>query len=161
MKTSTIIIVLILSSLSLMGCRLKTEYLDFQPLDSQGWNQDSVLLFRFDIRDTCAYNIYIHMRHTERYGYQNMWLFVQRPTLVDTMDMPHLAEVDTIEFYLANDRGQWLGNGKNGIIHMPVIYEEQYHFSQCGTYEMTLQQGMRCELLSGVKDMGIEIQKVP
>jgi len=81
--------------------------------------------------------------------------------LSEEMGMVDPGMTDTIEFYLADDRGRWLGNGKNGILSMPVIYEEQYRFAAPGTYEMRLKQGMRSEWLTGVKDMGIEIQRVP
>ena len=64
---------------------------------------------------------------------------------------------DTIEFYLADDRGQWLGDKNHGFIEMPVLLEEEKHFSDTGTYTLTIQQGMRDSLLRGITDIGVEI----
>lgn len=110
-----------------------------------GWHQDSVLEFRFDVEDTLStYQILINIRHTENYSYQNMWLF---------------ADSDTIEFYLADDRGRWLGNGHNGYIEMPVLYEAAYLFERSGEQTMRIQHGMRDSLLSGISDVGVKVVK--
>ena len=77
-----------------------------------------------------------------------MWLFVG-----------HDGRQDTIEFYMANDRGEWLGNGKNGLIEMPVLYEEAYHYTK-GEHTITLQHGMREEALRGVVSVGVEVRKL-
>lgn len=89
----------------------------------------------------------IYMRHTERYPYQNMWLFVG--------DSLH---TDTIEFYLADDRGQWLGDRNHGFIEMPVLLEENKHFPDTGIYHMQIRHGMRDSVLRGVTDIGLEIR---
>ena len=88
----------------------------------------------------------IYVRHTEQYPYQNMWLFVD-----------DAGRQDTIEFYLADDRGQWLGNKHHGFIEMPVLWEETKHFSDTGAYTMRIAHGMRDSLLRGVTDIGLEI----
>ena len=108
---------------------------------------DSVVRFDYTIEDAqAAYQMVIHVRHTERYPYQNMWLFVNDG---------HRA--DTIEFYLADDRGQWLGDKHHGFIEMPVLFEENYHFPDTGTYHLEIAHGMRDSLLRGVTDIGLEI----
>ena len=113
------------------------------------WHVDSVAQFAVPIADTTVdYRTIIYVRHTERYPYQNMWLFVG--------DGSHR---DTIEFYLADDRGQWLGNKYHGFIEMPVLYEAARHFPDTGSYALTVQHGMRDSLLRGVMDVGVEIKK--
>lgn len=110
-----------------------------------GWHQDSVLDFRFDVEDTLStYQILINVRHTENYSYQNMWLF---------------ADNDTIEFYLADDRGRWLGNGHNGYIEMPVLYEQAYRFAHSGEHTIRIRHAMRDSLLEGISDMGVKVVK--
>ena len=108
---------------------------------------DSVASFEYAITDADQdYRMLVYVRHTERYPYQNMWLFIG--------DSLHC---DTIEFYLADDRGQWLGNKHHGFIEMPVLLEENYHFADTGTYHMTIQHGMRDSILRGITDIGLEI----
>lgn len=133
--------------LFLAGCSNSIQYSRFTPISSQEWNMDSLAQFDYLIEDTMAdYQMLIYVRHTEQYPYQNMWLFVD-----------DAGRQDTIEFYLADDRGQWLGNKHHGFIEMPVLWEETKHFSNTGAYTMRIAHGMRDSLLRGVTDIGLEI----
>lgn len=151
------IVISIITAISLIGCVKKVTYSHFESVPINGWNEDSVLTFTWSIDDTDAtYRILIDVRHTERYPYQNLWFFVRDP--YSSASLPPYPQ-DTIEFYLADERGQWLGRGKNGYIEMPVLYEEAYHFDSAGIYSMTVQHGMRAKELKGLSDVGIIIDK--
>lgn len=114
---------------------------------SQEWHQDSVVRFVVPIADTTVdYRTIVYVRHTERYPYQNMWLFVDDG-----------LRRDTIEFYLADDRGQWLGDTHNGVMEMPVLLDENRHFTDTGMYELRITHGMRDTLLRGISDVGLEV----
>ena len=148
-------LLLIVLAFSLTACRQDIVYSRFVPISYSGgtiassgeWHVDSVAQFDYSIPDKNAdYRILLYVRHTERYPYQNMWLFVGDG-----------QRTDTIEFYLADDRGQWLGDAHHGFIEMPVLYEQHYHFPDTGMYHMTVQHGMRDSLLRGVMDVGVEI----
>lgn len=143
----SLVIGLIALAVSFTSCRNDIMYSRFSPISSEKWQMDSVVRFDYTIEDAqAAYQMVIHVRHTERYPYQNMWLFVNDG---------HRA--DTIEFYLADDRGQWLGDKHHGFIEMPVLFEENYHFPDTGTYHLEIVHGMRDSLLRGVTDIGLEI----
>ena len=143
----TMYILLLLAVLSFSSCRNDIVYSSFVSIPSGEWRVDSVPQFGFTITDKeAAYDILLYVRHTERYPYQNMWLFVNND-----------RHRDTIEFYLADDRGQWLGNKHHGFIEMPVLYESNYHFPDTGSYTIGVQHGMRDSLLRGVTDVGIEV----
>ncbi len=143
----SLVIGLIALAVSFTSCRNDIVYSRFSPISSEKWQMDSVVRFDYTIEDAqAAYQMVIHVRHTERYPYQNMWLFVNDG---------HRA--DTIEFYLADDRGQWLGDKHHGFIEMPVLFEENYHFPDTGTYHLEIVHGMRDSLLRGVTDIGLEI----
>ena len=144
--------------LTLTSCRKDIVYTEYRPvvgtgsLASTGWHMDSLPRFDYTITDKdAAYSILVYVRHTERYPYQNMWLFIQ----------PDSLHRDTIEFYLADDRGQWLGDKHNGFIEMPVLYESNYHYPDTGHYSLVIQHGMRDSLLRGITDVGVEIIKSP
>ena len=129
------------------SCSEGVVYSRFYTMESEKWAIDSVAQFDFYIDDAAAaYQMLIYVRHTERYPYQNMWLFVGDS-----------VPTDTIEFYLADDRGRWLGDRHHGMLEMPVLFEENYHFPDTGTYHLTIQQGMRDSVLQGVADVGLEI----
>ena len=138
---------MLIGCLAFTSCQTDVVYSQFHPISSEQWHADSIVRFDYTIEDTTLdYRILLYVRHTERYPYQNMWLFVDNGEMVDS-----------IEFYLADDRGQWLGDKHNGIIEMAVLMEESKHFSDTGTYYMKVQHGMRDTLLHGVSDVGLEI----
>lgn len=176
MKRGTIGII-VLSSLFtvLTACDRSTVYSEFRSVPLREWYADSVLIYRFDIADTLStYEVLIYVRHTQQYPYQNMWLFVDwgdqeqglltqsdsTDNVLDSvyMSMP-VTKQDTIEFYLANDRGEWLGNGKNGLTEMPVLYEENYRFSHSGEQVVRIAHGMREEPLRGISDVGVLVKR--
>ena len=131
------------------ACSTDVIYSHFSPMKSGEWHIDSIVRFETPITDTAlSYCTILYVRHSERYPYQNMWLFIG--------DSLHR---DTIEFYLADDRGQWLGNHHNGIIEMPVLLDENRHFADTGVYVLEVQHGMRDSVLRGVMDVGLEIYK--
>ena len=145
----SLVICLILGCLAFTSCRNDIVYSQFHPIPSEKWQVDSVASFDYTIADTTVdYRMLIYVRHTERYPYQNMWLFVGDGT-----------HRDTIEFYLADDRGQWLGDKHHGFIEMPVLYEEHFHFADTGSYQLAIQHGMRDSVLRGITDIGLEIVK--
>ena len=154
MKTSFRLLataVTILCALCFSSCGKNIVYSQFSPISSGKWHVDSVARFDFPIADsTATYRMIVYVRHTERYPYQNMWIFAG--------DSLHR---DTIEFYLADDRGHWLGEHHNGFIEMPVLLEAEKRFAHTGTGYMEIQHGMRDTLLRGVTDIGLEISLNP
>ena len=135
----------------LTSCRHDIVYSDFVAIPSGEWDENQLPEFAFNIADReAAYDILLYVRHTECYPYQNMWLFVRG----------NRQYMDTVEFYLADDRGRWLGDKHHGFIEMPVLLEENYHFPDTGRYYFAVQHGMRDSLLRGVTDVGIEVIRV-
>ena len=137
----------LLAAIALSACSGDIIYSHFHPMMPNEWHADSVVNFDYTIEDADAsYSMILYVRHTERYPYQNMWLFIDNS-----------ARRDTIEFYLSDDRGQWLGDRHHGFIEMPVLLEQNYQFPDTGIYHMTIQHGMRDSVLLGITDIGLEI----
>lgn len=139
------ILTLLISSLIFLGCSKGKIYAHYEAVPIHGWHQDSTLLFTFPVKDTLStYCMTIHVRHMQNYPYQNMWLFIEQ---------------DTIEFYLADERGNWLGNSQNGTVNMPVLYEDSFHFAHSGEHTISIKHGMRDSVLNGITDIGLTITK--
>lgn len=144
---------LLLAVLGMCACSNKAIYYEYQTVPMDGWGADSILTFTIPVTDTAAtYDVLLHVRHTDAYSYQNMWLFVSESPA--TMQQA-AVQTDTIEFYLADDRGQWLGNG-HSTREMPVLYREGVTMTD-SVYTLRIQQGMREEALKGVSDIGVEV----
>ena len=132
---------------ALSACTRNTVYCQYYPISSSIWSADTTLRFDFHIDNAEAtYSTLLYLRHNERYPYQNMWVFIDNGT-----------QKDTIEFYLADDRGRWLGDKHHGFIEMPVLLDETKHFPDTGSYHLYISHGMRDSLLRGVTDVGVEI----
>jgi gliding motility-associated lipoprotein GldH len=112
---------------------------------------------RYDviIEDTSAlYNVYINIRNNKNYPYQNLWLFLENQN-------PDSSIVkDSVECYLADQRGKWLGSGMGSIIEMPILYQQQVKFNQKGMYQFRIVQGMRDDVLQGISDVGVRVEKL-
>ena len=146
------LLIITIISLLFSACGHKTIYSSFQPVPVTGWQEDSVLTYTIPVQDTInLYDIILCIRHIETYPYQNMWLFCG----FGLDSVKH----DTIEFFLADDRGRWLGNGGMKMVEMPVLYEHNYQFPDTGNYTFTVQHGMPDEELRGISDVGLIIRQ--
>lgn len=144
------VVLLALISVLWLGCQRGVVYSGFQQLPAQGWEADSALQFVPTLTDTLgSYQMQIIVRHTDRYAYQNLWLFV------DVQKDSILLRRDTIESYLANERGEWYGSGMSKMT-LPLLYMENIALP-AGEYQITVQQGMREEQLRGITDVGLKV----
>jgi len=150
-------IFILVAVLSFCACSGKTVFSEYQPLPREGWHADSALCFGFAAPDTISpYDVIISIRHTQQYPYQNMWLFISGNRTAVT---GHLSSRDTIEFFLADDRGRWLGNGYGNLREMPVLYMHNHIFRSTDTLSLCIEQAMRENTLRGISDVGVKIVK--
>ena len=146
------VLILAIISWLLASCQQDIAFTEFKSLPARGWEADSPVVFTPVLEDSVAtYDMQLTLRHTERYGYQNMWLFVD--VKQDTL----LVRRDTIEAMLANERGEWNGKGISKYT-LPLIYLEDIVL-QNGNYDVVVQQGMREEVLGGIAEIGLKIIK--
>ncbi len=144
-------ICLLLASL-LSGCYDKPAYSNYAAVQPMGWSADSTINFTLNINDTTpAYRMLLQVRHDDNYPYQNMWVFV------DVTDPSRHTKTDTIEFFLADQRGKWLGGGAGSLKLMPVIISDDRKFCHAGEYRISVRHGMRVDKLKGIHDIGIEL----
>ena len=153
MKSSVSIFLSVMVAIMLSACSGKTIYSEYYDLPLGGWEADSSLSYSFQIADSSGeYDVFILFRHTQAYPYQNVWLFV------DFLKGDILQQTDTIEFYLADEHGRWLGNGYGNVREMPVIYDAHRIFPT-DSCSFVIRQGMREEKLKGVSSVGMKILK--
>lgn len=151
----------------LAGCSSNTIYGKYQDIPLTGWHKDSVLTFSVDITDTLAnYNVVLSVRHSQEYPYQNLWFFIEENRVItDTVSEDSLIvsrqqmALDSLEYYLADERGRWLGNGFGDKKEMPCLIEQNVQFKHPGIYEYTFRHGMRENLLRGIHEVGLIVEK--
>lgn len=139
----------------LAACNLNTGFYKYQSVEQSGWSKDSASVFNVQVDDTTsAYNVLLSIRNGGEYPYQNLWLFITR-TGPDSMILN-----DTVECYLADLKGKWLGSGIGSINEISVLYLQNTSFSKKGEYTYSIKQGMREEKLKGISEIGIKIETV-
>ena len=144
-----------LISLFALACTTNDVYFQYRSVNSKGWNKDSLYTFDIPINDTTAtYNVFVNVRNRGEYPYQNLWLFLSKT------NPDRILTKDSIECYLADQRGKWLGYGIGSIMEMPVIYKQNIRFKTIGTYHYKIVQGMRDSILIGINDIGMRVEKI-
>lgn len=153
MKISKLLILLLLTA-GFMACNQNELFFSYRRLPSSGWNKDSLLTFDYKIHNTDShYNVFIHVRHFGNYPYQNFWMFLENTDAKGNMLK------DTIECYLSDDFGKWMGTG-NAVKEMPVFYKQNILFPDSGTYQIKIGHGMRDSILTGIKEIGVRVEMV-
>lgn len=152
MKLRTFILPILIFATS--SCVQKETYLKYFSVNESGWSKDSLFVFDIPVIDSVSnYNLYVNIRNRGEYPYQNLWLFIEKIT------PDSIVSSDTIEFYLADDLGKWLGTGTGANFEMPVLYQQNIKFQTTGTYRYKIKQGMRDSILAGINDIGMRLEK--
>jgi gliding motility-associated lipoprotein GldH len=148
-------LIAILISLVSVACTNNDAFFQYKAVTPKGWNKDSLYTFDIKIADTVsAYNIYVNVRNRGEYPYQNLWLFLNKTT------PDKIEKKDSIECYLADQRGKWLGSGIGSVMEMPILYQQNVHFKKTGIYQYKIVHGMRDSVLIGINDIGMRVEKI-
>ncbi len=141
-------------TLTFQACQRGVVYQDHHNLPSEGWEHQDGILFETNIDDTLSlHELYLDVRNTTDYAYSNLFLFLE----IAFPDGRMLR--DTIECVLADKRGQWTGRGFGHVRANRFLFRDDVWFPQEGVYRFRLYHGMRHELLEGISDIGIRIEK--
>lgn len=148
-----IIYILACLPLLLASCRRDVASCDHHDLPEAGWAVTDTVQLTLNVADTTqAYDLALTLRHTDLYTYQNLWFFVQSP---DTL-CP--IRTDTVQAYLADDRGRWLGARAGRYYNGYITMAHALRFPEVGTYTFYLVHGMRDSVIVGIADVGMELK---
>jgi gliding motility-associated lipoprotein GldH len=125
------------------------------PIPKHQWQNNFNATGALDIADTSSlYNIYIVLRHTDSYKYNNIWLNVNVQSKTDTIINQKL------DISLATDAIGWEGVAMSDIWEVrKKITAVPFKFRQKDAYQYSLTQLMRDNPLLHVMSAGIRIEK--
>jgi len=143
-------LLLVLVSCNSLGVYEKNIY-----FKKQEWPASEKPAFSFQISDTASsYNIYLVLRHTDAYSYNNIWLKFYRKG-------PDTSYTQQVDLRLANNSQGWLGTGMDDVWEQRIpITEGPTQFRKSGLYEFTLEQVMRQDPLRHILNVGLRVEKV-
>lgn len=128
-------------------------------LPGQQWESSFKPTINFVIspEDTAnLYNIYIVLRHTDAYNYNNIWI---RGTVKTPGD--NTGRSERYDLSLADNEKGWKGSGMDDIFEDRVWIQQRTKFTRPGTYSYTLEQIMWEDPLKNVLNVGVRIEKAP
>lgn len=142
--------------LVIISCTRIDLFEDQAQIPSQKWFYDNVPQFTFHIEDTSSlYNVYIVLRHTDLYNYNNIWLRVGSKNPGDSM------RFQKVNLVLASDSKGWEGSGMDDIFEVRKnISPGPVSFKTPGDYSFSIAQIMRENPLKYILSVGIRVEKV-
>ena len=139
--------------LTLVGCN-KSLFQESRPIPNKIWEVGNTISFEVEVTDTVTgYDFYIDLRNEASYQYANIFMFVE------TKFPSGKSATDTVECFLADQSGRWLGSGLGDVLDNHILFKQNIRFPNEGTYTFGFQQGMRNEALPSILDLGITIEK--
>jgi gliding motility-associated lipoprotein GldH len=149
---------LIICTAWLSSCEKIDLYERTVAIPKNEWSSRFAPAFSFEISDTASsYQVYIILRHDDRYNYNNIWLnlVAQGP---DGKKVPFTQ----IEMPLADKEKGWLGSGMADLYEhrIPITLDPQkFSFNRKGTYRFTLAHMMREDPLQHVLNVGLRLER--
>lgn len=144
----------ILFALLLSSCNHKDNFAFNEQLPDTGWSRFYKANFYAEVADSAlAYDISVSLRNSYEYPFRNIFLFI-------TTTSPSGQSIrDTIEYQLADERGDWYGKGLGDLHNLTLPYRTNVLFPSSGEYKFTIEQGMRKDNLIGIVDVGLIIKR--
>ena len=140
--------------LFLVSCDRSKVFDLYLELDSHGWQATDTIDFEFEIdsQENILYNTLIGLRNNNDYLYANIFFFV------DVEYPSGLHRTDTLQYILAAPNGKWLGSGVGEIKYNLLKFKEN-EIMQPGLYKYKMVHGMRDDVLIGIEDVGLRIER--
>ena len=148
---------MLLSVLLATSCiKQNTAYHNFQSVPSNmEWSKRDTLFFQPIFTDSLTpYQLFIEVRHTDRYRYQDLWAEISH-NLADS----NVWQKDTLRFMLCNPQGEWAGTGNATNLY---VYTHRYGTitpKHTGVRKVYITSLMKDSVLRNISDIGINLIK--
>jgi gliding motility-associated lipoprotein GldH len=154
LKKSVCIVLLLIAGF--ISCETINLFEKNVAIPGHAWDAAYKPEFSFDITDTTSfYNIFFVIRHTDAYGFNNIWVKATSMAPGDTT-----SNAERFDFLLAS-QDRWLGSAMDDIYeHRILFYKQPVKFRRSGSYKVKLEQVMRENPLKHVMNVGLRVEKV-
>lgn len=139
----------------LISCSRNNVFSDTSVIPGKKWDLENVLSFSPEISDTISSNDILFMIRTgSSYPFRNLFLFVT------TKSPEGKTLTDTVEYALADEKGNRYGRGFGDIRELSLPFKSNIYFPRKGVYTFTVRHGMRSGILDGIYDFGLRIERI-
>ena len=123
-----------------VSCQNENKKEVYHSFNNNTWNTDSIVSFELDnIDTTCSHDLYLMVRHTTNFKFQNLFLFTNFEN-----------QQDTLELFLSEKSGRWLGKGFGEIKELKIRIKENINFNENQDQIFSIEQAMRYEDLEKI-----------
>ena len=137
-----------------MSSCLRETLTDLNQDVGDSWSKDDKVVFEYDVHDSIMpVDFLINVRNTTDYNYSNIYFFIK------TVFPNQRISIDTVECFLANMQGEWLGDGIGKYRDNSIVFKRNVRFPMTGHYRMEFEMAMRDTLLDGIDALGIRIER--
>lgn len=145
-----------------ISCVNNIEFTKYKTLEEGSWESQKNISFEFTVTDTISpKNLFINIRNNNNYGFSNLYVITE-------LNFPNGSTViDTLQYKMTNEKGQFLGDGFANITENKLFYKENKVFPRSGNYTMKIRHAMRksdeikpIAKLDGIQDVGFSIEKI-
>lgn len=145
-----------LNIILLASCGDNTVYEESLKIEAAEWHRNNRAQYVFDIDDSSAiYSFSINFRHGGSYPYKNIYLFCR------TESPSGKIAIDTAQMILTDQYNRWMGKGIGDLFDYQFMFKKGNLFPENGTYNVSIEQGMRDLILPEITDIGIAIKREP
>lgn len=141
----------------LSSCTRINLYEKVVSIPDHEWKNSFRPSFSFEIKDTTVpYQLYVILRHNEKYNYNNIWVNLHTKSPDGTVSKAQY------ELPLATNEKGWLGTGMDDLYEHRIALtpiNQQFYFKKAGMYTFSLEQVMREDPLKNVLNIGFRIEK--
>ena len=123
-----------------VSCQNENKKEDYHSFKNNTWNTDSIVSFELDnIDTTSSHDLYLMVRHTTNFKFQNLFLFTNFEN-----------QQDTLELFLSEKSGRWFGKGFGEIKELKIRIKENVNFKENQDQIFSVEQAMRHEDLEKI-----------
>ncbi len=155
-KAKLLSFLILFLAMQLLNSCMQETIVDISHDVGDGWTKDQKLAFDYEIRDSITpIDFYINIRNSTEYEYANIFFFIK------TIYPNQRYSIDTVECFLANMKGDWLGKGLGKFRNSSIAFKKNMRFPMKGHYHMEFEMAMRDTILDGIDALGIRVEKTP
>lgn len=155
LKRNSLLGFIIAVALALSSCNRQTIYSHYEPVDIDGWERSDTLWFYAGGLTKGCYNEQVGLRINGNYPFKDLSLVVEQ-RLLSTQT---IIKCDTLNLAITDDDGFFQGEGLSllqyetdlGTISLPTS----------DTLQVAIIHNMKREVMPGIADVGITLQKAP
>lgn len=156
-KIASRIVLPLLAWASLCACTDRPSAFDYRSTPVEGWELGDTLKYHVDTiaaSGNYRFSLGIRTSASTPYPYQSLWLVIKQH-----WHNPEQEVTDTIQYQLTNDRGDAQGHGVSLYQYDQDI--KTLLLPQGASADISVYHIMRSEMIVGIADVGIKLQKTP